>query len=299
MSQQSEKDLFRHHAKTFSQAARFFSLSVREDVTTLYAFCRSLDDAVDLATTKEEASHFLDIVKEEVYLGQSQTFPRFQSMMKRREVSRDIVLQLIDTLRQDLVLKRIETEQQLLTYCMGVASTVGVILCRIFSIKNLNALPYAIDLGIAMQMTNIARDVYEDAKRGKIYIPTNYFPDGFFIGEITHDCQKVIDQFGDDPINKARQKLLKVADRYYRSGTFGYSYLPGRVRFAVASAASMYKAIGKAIEIDFSKKRAHISNEKKLLLTLFSLHQVAIPPKGIAENNMSFYRDMVISYGTI
>ncbi len=299
MNSEKESALFRHHAKTFSLAARFFPPEIRDDVRVLYAFCRSLDDKVDLSASKDEAHRFLSTICGEIEGGTLKTFPRFQQLMVRKGVSSQVALQLVKTLQEDIDLLSIETEEELLDYCKGVASTVGMILCSIFSVAEKKALPHAIDLGIAMQMTNIVRDVYEDAERGKIYLPLEDFPAGFLSGNQEADCQKICQCFGTQPISVARVRLLSRAESYYASGMQGLRYLPFRIRFPVAAAAAMYREIGKASKKDLSCRRAVVPLSKKVFLSIKALGHTLFPPKGEPANERRFYSEMVDAYGRL
>lgn len=219
--------------------------------------------------------------------------------MERKGVSSQVALQLVKTLQEDIDLLSIKTEQELLDYCKGVASTVGIILCSIFSIAEKKALPHAIDLGIAMQMTNIVRDVYEDAERGKIYLPQDDFPAGFLSGSQEADCRQICQCFGTEPINQARVKMLRRANSYYESGIQGLRYLPFRIRFSVAAAATMYREIGNVSIKDLSCRRAVVPLSKKVYLSVKALGHTLFPPSGEPANEQRFYSEMVDAYGRL
>lgn len=297
MTSQADRDVFLKHAKTFSLAARLFRKKDRGDVVTFYAFCREVDDCVDLSTDAQEAQLKLKKIREEIKQGHLTTFPAMSELMSRKNISPYYPLRLLDTLEGDLFLKSLKSMEDLQNYCLGVASTVGVVLCKILGTVPIAALPHAIDLGIAMQMTNIARDVYEDAQAGKIFIPTSFFSKGFLTGNHERDCKAITENFACPPVIEARNKLIQLTHSYYRSAERGYNFLPFRARLAIAAAAGMYEAIGPACEEDWSKKRAYVSPRKKISAASRALFFALAPSKPTSPVHADpFYENMVAHY---
>ena len=145
-------------------------------MTALYAFCREVDDAVDECTDYEVAQVKLNWWKEEIgklYEGKPQHPVSFalQPVIEEFKLAQEHFLEIIDGMEMDIKFNRYEDFKQLQLYCYRVASVVGVLSAQIFGFTNRKTLNYAHDLGMAFQLTNIARDVGEDARRGRIYLP--------------------------------------------------------------------------------------------------------------------------------
>jgi len=290
-----EQKLFEKHAKTFSLAAKLFRKQDRRHVASFYAFCRTLDDLVDQANNPTEAQKIL----RKVQLGELTQFPQMAKLVAEKKVSPHYLSELALGLQEDLFPKTYTTIEDLLPYCMRVASTVGVIMCQLLGPISREALPHAIDLGIAMQLTNIARDVYEDANQGRIYLPVELFPEGFLSTNIAEDCKKILTHY--PALAEPRQKLLSVADRFYASGYAGTHYLPIRARLAIVTAAAMYREIGQECMRDSSRKRAVVPITRKLICSMkaISLEFIQPPSSRNGVKSSEFYREMVCHYGCV
>jgi len=134
----------------------------------------------------------------------------------------------------DLDLGQIQNENELLRYCYRAAGVVGLMMCRVFGVTDQRALRHAKSLGIAMQLTNIARDVQEDWQRGRCYLPLNWLPQG-------------VDASSRNEVHAAVRRILDLAEEYYKIGNEGMVYLPSAVRPAIRVAASVYREIGTQI----------------------------------------------------
>lgn len=171
------------HAKTFSVAAHFLPVQKRDACYAVYAFCRYMDDIADRILSGENALQArmqqLDLWEADVRgatLGEHQGHPvlvAWSDTVRRFHIPWEYAQTLIDGVRSDLVFERMRTFEELETYCYKVASVVGLMTTRIFGFDRIEALDHARDLGTAMQLTNILRDVGEDARNGRIYIPTD------------------------------------------------------------------------------------------------------------------------------
>ena len=248
------KQVTAQYGKTFYFASFFMGQRHTQRSYKLYQLCRFLDDIAD---TKGDSS-------EEI--GKFNTLIKANSHNNQVSLCEDFFLpsfpleHLIEGFLFDQNTPLIEDVDGLIRYCYQVAGTVGVMMCHALDTVEEEALPHAIDLGIAMQMTNIARDVFEDAKMGRIYIPTQW------LGEKTQHCL-----YRNQPhigIRHAQIKLLELAERYYKSGLAGLHYLPLRSRFAILIAAQCYRAIGKeVISTTRPEQRAYVPIAKKMIIT--------------------------------
>ena len=233
------------HARTFSLASRLLPGEVRDNVAVTYAVCRLIDDTVDDAPSPAEAKVALQHIQNE-WNGQSSPRPLlrlFRDICDEHDIPEGAVSELMLGVGGDLGTIRFESDRELLRYSYRVAGTVGIIMARLIGVTDANAIPHAIDLGVGMQITNICRDVLEDAKRNRVYIP-----------ESRLKAQKVSqDDLLDGSVSKAAlgrviSDLLLLADQYYESGRQGMPYIPAIPRTAISTAAQMYQAIGSEIE---------------------------------------------------
>ena len=161
---------------SFTVSFIFLPKIQREAMTALYAFCREVDDVVDECTDFNVAQTKLNWWKTEVlnlYAGTPQhpVTKALQPFVRQFNLAQEHFLEIIDGMEMDLKFNRYEDFKQLQLYCYRVASVVGLLSAQIFGFKNRKTLKYAHDLGMAFQLTNIIRDVGEDARRGRIYLP--------------------------------------------------------------------------------------------------------------------------------
>jgi len=163
------------HSKSFHFASGFLPEEKRSAVRALYAFCRTVDDIVDEVDSRPDRDFELDYWRNVVKTASSSTDDLVASAwtdtLTRYHIPRHYALQLIDGVARDLSQFRYETFEDLATYCYGVASTVGLMSMYIVGFKSHEAVPFAIKLGVALQMTNILRDVGEDYRNGRLYLP--------------------------------------------------------------------------------------------------------------------------------
>lgn len=253
-----------HHSKSFALAARLLPPAARAQALALYAYCRRADDAVDLAH-EGEAGAALDGLRAELaalYRGDAVNDPiatAFQRVVHERRIPRQYVEELLLGFEMDVRGQRYTNLSELLRYCHRVAGTVGLMMCHVMGVRDERALVHAAHLGIAMQLTNICRDVREDFDRGRVYLPlaltpTAEFPEGAVA-----------------PVVRMIRDLLALADRYYASADAGLRYLSPRCALAVRAARLIYARIGRELEqrgCDPRAGRAVVSRATKLLLAL-------------------------------
>lgn len=236
------------NGRTFHWARRFLGQGHGANAAQLYAFCRLLDDLADGDLPNgSQRLHVIasDLARYDKDPSASLSDPDmvlFAPFMHKSQISSIALKHLIDGLLFDQGLVRLPDEASLITYGYQVAGTVGMMMCPVLSCHDPLAYDFAIDLGIAMQLTNIARDVYEDAKMGRRYLPGNWLdnltPDEIAKGASAHD-EEII-----NIVKAAIQKTLHLADSYYRSGLSGLPFLPKRAQIAIAIAAHSYRQIG-------------------------------------------------------
>jgi len=162
------------HSKSFHFASGLLPEEKRSAVRALYAFCRTVDDIVDESADEERESkldYWRGMVEHGSFLDDDLVAAAWADTLTRYHIPSHYALQLIDGVNRDLTQSRYQTFEELATYCYGVASTVGLMSMYIVGFKSSEAVPYAIKLGVALQMTNILRDVGEDYQNGRLYLP--------------------------------------------------------------------------------------------------------------------------------
>lgn len=162
------------HSKSFHFASGLLPEEKRSAVRALYAFCRTVDDIVDESADDERESkldYWRGMIEHGSFLDDDLVAAAWADTITRYHIPRHYALQLIDGVNRDLTQSRYQTFDELATYCYGVASTVGLMSMYIVGFKSADAVPYAIKLGVALQMTNILRDIGEDFRNGRLYLP--------------------------------------------------------------------------------------------------------------------------------
>ncbi len=231
------------NSKTFYLASRLLPSDARADATLLYSFCRSLDDAVDEADSPLQAAANIKRIRAELAgQGTSAMVADTLALVQRRGLSMQAIDELVEGVASDTGEVRFQTDEELIRYCYRVAGTVGLLMSPILGVTSRDAYPHAVDLGIAMQLTNICRDVAEDAKMGRVYLPAERLKR---VG-ISH-AQVLDGSYDKAAMSEVIRQVLDLAEQYYASGEDGYRYIPAGARRAVAAAARMYREIGHVI----------------------------------------------------
>ncbi len=225
------------YGRSFRLAGRLLPGATLADAAELYAFCRTVDDLADEAADPADARAALGGIRRAILTGDRRRpdAVRFLALQDRTGVSAHAAVALIDTVLHDIGPVRVPDEAALLRYAYGVAGTVGLMMCAVLDARDPGAEAHAIDLGMAMQLTNIARDVAEDAAQDRIYLPAAWLPPGTRPEGMAGLAE---------PVFAAVQRMLARADQLYRSAELGYRYLPARVRPAIRTAARLYEEIG-------------------------------------------------------
>jgi phytoene synthase len=260
--------ILRRHARSFSWAARLMPSRPRDDATLLYAWCRRCDDAVDLADDPATARAAVTRLREELdtVCGDAPladpVLRGFRSVLRRNQIPRRYADELLDGMAMDIGPVRYARVAELLLYCYRVAGTVGLMMAHLMGVRDGHALRHATDLGIAMQLTNICRDVVEDEGRDRVYLPAELLSVGVDPADVGA------------PTKAAVASLLTLADRHYQSGDRGLGALPPACAGAVRAARLIYAEIGAVIArrgFDVRRGRAVVSPARKLWLVLRAL----------------------------
>ena len=250
------------YAKSFNWSGFFLPKKIYNKCSVLYDFCRTLDNIADqnkdLEIKKKELGQFRN--KFEQKNQEDKVIKNMWDLMNEKSISKKIVEDLFDGINSDLKKEvKIDTEKELLIYSYRVAGTVGLMMAKIFGVKKKESLQRAIDLGIAMQLTNIARDVVEDEKKNRVYLIKS-----------SNDAFKSI------------KNIILKADSFYESSFEGIKDIPLNSRFSIIVARRVYRQIGKKI---LSKKdiesyreagKIYVSKIGKIIQTLFALKDLII-----------------------
>ena len=267
--------VLRRHGKTFFLASRLLGSRHAERAATLYAFCRHVDNLADEAVDPQAARLALAAVARAMYTVEAPD-PWTAAMLKLQSSSgmpMAPALDLVEGVSSDLDPVRIADEAALVRYAYQVAGTVGLMMCAVLDVRDPRAHPFAIDLGIAMQLTNIARDVGEDARMGRRYLPSGW------IGEVEPSSIASPDAVLQRRLQAGTQRLLALAERYYASAERGLGFLPLRARLAILVAARLYRAIGARVAANGHAswdRRAVVSAPRKVLYALRALVDFAL-----------------------
>lgn len=250
---------------SFHAASKLLPVYVRDPALVLYAFCRLADDAVDEGANPTEAVLHLQDRLDRAYAGSPHDAPidrAFTRMIEARDMPRGLPDALLEGLAWDAEGRRFDTLSDVLSYSARVAAVVGAMMCVLMGVRDRHRLARACDLGLAMQLTNIARDVGEDARRGRIYLPLDW------MREAGIDPAAFTRAPGAVPELRAMiARLLREAERLYERAQPGISALPVTCRPGIYAASTIYRGIGGVIRAqghDSISRRAVTTRGQKL-----------------------------------
>ena len=267
------KLVLKDNGKSFYWAGKFLPRKYIDRAAELYSFCRILDDIADSgdkSSLKQLNSIKSYLVGEEKQLSSKKSYINYPAYfnLSSKKASIDLVNGLISD-QKSISFKK---QSELIRYSYQVAGTVGLMMCNALDCNNRNAKLFAIDLGIAMQLTNIARDVLEDAKMGRRYLPGSWI-NNLSANEIVK-AAKEYDQQKIKIISLGVKKLLVLAENYYNSGSQGLLYLPFKIRVAISIAGGIYREIGiqlKNEKFNWYMGRQATSNLTKVKITALKI----------------------------
>jgi phytoene synthase len=248
----ASRDSIQRGSTSFAAAARLFDPRIREDAYMLYAWCRHCDDEID-GQVMGHGAVGLDPVLAARKLAELEAktrsalageptddpaFAAFQRVAQRHGIPAQHPLDLLQGFRMDVEGRTYRSLQDTLLYAYHVAGVVGVMMAQVMGVRDITTLRRASDLGLALQLTNIARDVMEDAKVDRIYLPADW------LGAAVEHPTAVADPANRAVVFAATERLLAVAEPYYASARWGLKSLNFRSAWAVAAASGVYRQIG-------------------------------------------------------
>lgn len=259
-----EMQLISRAGKTFYFATLWLEKRVRYEAALAYNFCRTVDDIADGAVASPDRNSELQEIALAVTNGDiAQKLVRpLAPLLSRYPEIRTPLASLVDACRADENSLIIHTEEDLERYAFGVAGNVGLVMYPILGGCAEAGRAFAADLGIAMQYTNIARDVLEDLSRNRVYLPSSWLSG--------HDMRSLLKggQETEEVVVEAVGRLLRLADEKYARGLSGLRYLAPENRFAITVAARCYAAIGERVirHGRLARQRATVPFARKVLL---------------------------------
>ena len=293
------QSIIQKNSKSFDFASRFLPSTARADAAVLYAWCRHVDDSVDevdiskmpkaLETLHKELNAVYAVeplsIETQIILSDNLVLSAFRALVERLQIPKHYPLELIKGMRMDVEATQYIELSDLYLYCYRVASVVGLMMCYVLKVNHPQALLKAAYLGLAMQLTNICRDVNEDWDRGRLYLPLHMLCSGSTAqvqivspssSSMTSQrlTQSSIPSLMVEAIQVVTSDLLKLADQFYQRGFSGLKYLPWQSSLAIHAAGLIYQDIGRIIHAqscDPNQPRAITSKWRKVVLSLKAL----------------------------
>jgi 15-cis-phytoene synthase len=264
------------HSRSFALSARLLPREIRDRAAIVYAWCRRADDAVD-APGVDPIAAVARLERElvQIYVGEpcgDLVLDGFAAIVHETGIPRRYPAELIAGMAMDARGHRYDDDADLRLYCFRAAGVVGLMMSHVMGLADATALAAAARLGIAMQLTNICRDVREDWDRGRLYIPRSLLAE--VGGEwITRGLGRPLPAAARVPLARAIERLLARAGEDYRAGDRGMAALPPSCRVAIAAARRIYAAIGDELArqgCDVFAPRAVVPARRKLVLAATS-----------------------------
>ncbi|HAZ94931.1 MAG TPA: phytoene synthase [Porticoccaceae bacterium] len=277
------KQVLARHGKSFYWASKFLGIELADRAARLYQFCRYVDDLADGDLPDRQES--LEDIRARLAgkeLAAGPEIEAFIALANSNNIPLSAASELLDGMLSDQNPTAVADEAELLRYCHAVAGTVGLMMCRVLNCEEPRADSFAIDLGVAMQLTNISRDVLEDAKMGRRYLPAswaNFTPAQIAkagLGDEDTDCR--------EQVAHGIARLLDLSEQYYASALLGIRLLPFRSRLSIAIALRVYRQIGWVLRrrnLAWWQGRVMVTGGEKALLSLRSLADLRpkkVPP---------------------
>ncbi|KAA5971703.1 15-cis-phytoene synthase CrtB [Pantoea sp. M_9] len=243
-------------SKSFATAAKLFDPATRRSTLMLYAWCRHCDDVIDGQTLGEGGTQHqvtdaqtrmqhLQIETRRAYSGAHMdelAFRAFQEVALTHELPPQLAFDHLEGFAMDAREERYITFDDTLRYCYHVAGVVGLMMARVMGVRDENVLDHACDLGLAFQLTNIARDIVEDAQNGRCYLPQSW------LTETGLRASQLADPHYRAAIAPLAARLVAAAEPYYHSARSGLPDLPLRSAWAIATAHGVYREIGVKVQ---------------------------------------------------
>ena len=253
------------HAKSFYFAGLLLDKQTLHDASVLYAFCRQLDDAADIEDMSEKSVKLQQLITDyRTDHSQNEINIAFKELKKQYQLNNRFIDDLILGVSSDIQFKQPKDLKELIFYSYQVAGTVGGLMARILGATNEKAWRFAIDLGIGMQLTNISRDIKEDALNNRIYLPQDQLGSDI-------DATTILNPEHKTKVYHVTKEILNTADKYYQSGFSGIYYIPKKNKFSILIAGMLYQSIGNKVlnnNEKFLKQRVYLTLFEKIIILI-------------------------------
>ena len=253
------------HAKSFYFAGLLLDKQTLHDASVLYAFCRQLDDAADIEDMSEKSVKLQQLITDyRTDHSQNEINIAFKTLKKQYQLNNQFIDDLILGVSSDVQFKQPKDLKELIFYSYQVAGTVGGLMARILGATNEKAWRFAIDLGIGMQLTNISRDIKEDALNNRIYLPQDQLGSDI-------DATTILNSEHKTKVYHVTKEILNTADKYYQSGFSGIYYIPKKNKFSIFIAGMLYQSIGSKVlnnNEKFLKQRVYLTLFEKIIILI-------------------------------
>ncbi len=286
---QSSIEYVSRKSRSFYWPLRLLPKDQAQAIADLYRFCRIADDWADEGESTQAREYLLSISQQ--LKSESPEHIEVEQALKLVSdwgVPKDALLYLIQAILDDIGPRRIENEGALIRFCYGVAGVIGLMLCPLLHVRSERAKAHAIDLGIAMQLSNISRDVLEDAERERIYIPAAWLPEVNTPQQILEANTAVATQ-----LKTAVKGLLALADRYYQSASFGYRTIPYRSRVSIRIAGAFYREVGHCMHPQSHHQFPQPRKPRRLELVSCAMTSLLTPVSSAQIHDASLHRHLV------
>lgn len=299
-SPQSLERILAEGSKSFHAASKLLPKKIRQPVTVLYAFCRISDDAVDDATNPRRALDALHRRLNDIYNGSPADHPLDRAFFKTvttYRIPKAVLSGLFEGFEWDTEGRQYETLEDTAAYCARVASTVGVMMTLIMGERRSEVLARACDLGLAMQLVNICRDVGEDADMGRVYLPNQWLKEAG-IDRAAFLAHPVFTP----ALGEVVRRTLETAAHHFALADIGIAHLPKDARLAIRAASLIYADIARVIQknqYNSIATRAYTTKFRKLWLCLKAIGARFWTPRqniGDAHPSAHFLIDAVAKY---
>lgn len=264
-------------SKSFDTAAKLFDADTRRSALMLYAWCRHCDDVIDeqelgfnTGVVSQKAAQLslaeLETQTRQAYAGEpmeTPAFAAFQEVALKHAIPPRRALEHLEGFAMDVRDERYVTFEDTLRYCYHVAGVVGLMMAQVMGVRDEKVLDRACDLGLAFQLTNIARDIVEDARVGRCYLPESW------LAEEALSMATLADPAYRPQVARLAGRLISEAEPYYASAKAGLAGLPLRSAWAIATAHGVYRRIGLKVQRAGAHawdKRQSTSRQEKLAL---------------------------------
>ena len=270
----AKKLTLKFRAKTFYFASVFLPNKIRKDIENLYIFCRYIDDIGDGGNfTKKNAIKKLNQIKSQILIKKSDNLiiSEFISLQIKYKINASIPIDLINGVKSDLSNVDFKNNNELLKYCYQVAGTVGYMFCKIIKVNNTKLIFRGVQLGIAMQRTNISRDIREDLESNRMYLPREARQYRGKKKKIIHN-NKLKKTISEDLLS-----FLKQTEKFYQNSWIGIRKLPFKYAIPVSIAAELYQRIGNKIiknNCNIWDRRIYLNKFEKVKYSFFALYKL-------------------------